>query len=127
MHIALRQPRIRTLLARLLTAGLRAVDPADALRRSIRKSGAFLLVGEKRYDLRKHRRVVVVGAGKASARMAQALERLLGDRLTAGLVVVKYGHAAPTKRIDVLEAGLWPGSTCVARMLPVSTPGDAAS
>ena len=105
MHVAVRQPHIRALLGRLLTAGLRAVDPAEALRRSIRKSGAVLRVGQRRYDLRKHRRVIVVGAGKASASMAQALEGRLGSRVHAGLVVVKYGHAAPTKTIQVVEAG----------------------
>jgi hydroxypyruvate reductase len=37
--------------------------------------------------------------------MAQALERVLGTRLTGGLVVVKTGHSLPTKRVTVLEAG----------------------
>jgi glycerate-2-kinase len=37
--------------------------------------------------------------------MAQALERVLGARLTGGLVVVKTGHSLPTKRVTVLEAG----------------------
>jgi hydroxypyruvate reductase len=50
-------------------------------------------------------RVVVVGAGKASGAMAAAVESAWGDRIDAGLVVVKDGHLAPTRRIRLVEAG----------------------
>ncbi|MGH7250892.1 MAG: DUF4147 domain-containing protein, partial [Nitrospiraceae bacterium] len=104
MHIGVRQPRVRALLARLLEAGLRAVDPAAAVRQHVRRAGVRLHVGRHRYDLREYSRVVAVGAGKASARMGVALEGALGDRLVEGLVVVKYGHGALTKTIEVVEA-----------------------
>jgi glycerate-2-kinase len=48
-------------------------------------------------------RVIVVGAGKASARMAQAVEQAMPGPLE-GLVVTRYGHAAPCERIEVVEA-----------------------
>ncbi len=48
-------------------------------------------------------RVVVVGAGKASARMAQAVEQAWAGPLT-GLVVTRYGHGAPCKLVEVVEA-----------------------
>lgn len=48
-------------------------------------------------------RMVVVGAGKASARMAQAVERAWPGPLT-GLVVTRYGHAVPCERIEIAEA-----------------------
>ncbi len=47
-------------------------------------------------------RVVVVGAGKASARMAEAVESVWGP--CEGLVVTRYGHARPTRKIEVVEA-----------------------
>jgi glycerate 2-kinase len=50
-------------------------------------------------------RVLVVGAGKASGAMAAAVEQVLGDRIAAGLVVVKDGYRAPTLRIRLQEAG----------------------
>jgi glycerate 2-kinase len=49
-------------------------------------------------------RCVVVGAGKASAAMAQALERAWPDVAMTGVVVTRYGHAAPTQKIKVIEA-----------------------
>ena len=48
-------------------------------------------------------RTLVVGAGKASATMAQALERNWRGDLS-GLVVTRYGHAVPCERIEIVEA-----------------------
>jgi glycerate 2-kinase len=48
-------------------------------------------------------RTIVVGAGKAAASMAAAVEAHWQGRLE-GLVVTRYGHGAPTKRIKVVEA-----------------------
>lgn len=48
-------------------------------------------------------RVVVVGAGKASARMAEAVEAAWGP--CEGLVITRYGHARPCRGIEVVEAG----------------------
>lgn len=105
MQVDVPQPGARTLLTRLFQAGLRAVDPYEAVRRHVRLKHGQLTIGSRRYSIQQHNRIVVVGAGKASARMAQALERQLGARIDSGLVVVKYGHGAPTKKIRILEAG----------------------
>ena len=48
-------------------------------------------------------RVVVVGAGKASAAMAKAVEDHWTGPLS-GLVVTRYGHAVPCERIEIVEA-----------------------
>jgi hydroxypyruvate reductase len=51
-------------------------------------------------------RIVVVGAGKAAAAMAQAVENAWSNELhrVTGLVVTRYGHAVPTQKIEVVEA-----------------------
>ena len=46
----------------------------------------------------------MVGAGKASGAMAHALEEILGDRITAGLVVVKNRYTTHTRKIKLVEA-----------------------
>ena len=49
-------------------------------------------------------RTIVVGAGKASASMAKAVEdHWLGGELS-GLIVTRYGHRVPCKRIEIVEA-----------------------
>ena len=105
MQISVTQPRVRTLLGRLLSSALQAVDPFEALLQIVTRRGTLLQVGDRRYDLSRYKRIFAVGAGKASARMAAALEHRLGTRITDGLVVVKYGHTTPTTRIHIKEAG----------------------
>jgi len=48
-------------------------------------------------------RTIVIGAGKGSARMAEALETSWSGPLE-GLVVTRYGHSAPCSRIEIVEA-----------------------
>lgn len=50
------------------------------------------------------RRCVVVGGGKSAALMAAALEDAWPDVALEGTVVTRYGHAVPTRRIEVIEA-----------------------
>ncbi|MBU6435601.1 MAG: DUF4147 domain-containing protein, partial [Nitrospirae bacterium] len=96
---------IRPLLKKLLVQGLAAVDARTAVGRVISRNGEELIIGRRRYDLRSYERVVVVGAGKATAPMARAVEQRLGRRMQSGFVVVKHGHVVPTRRIVVAEAG----------------------
>jgi len=105
MEIRVRSSPARPLLKKLIQQGLRAVQAANAVRRAVIRRGNKLIIGPRRYDLSRYGRVVAVGAGKATAPMARALERCLGSRLHGGLVVVKYGHAVATARITVEEAG----------------------
>jgi glycerate 2-kinase len=49
-------------------------------------------------------RCIVVGAGKASALMAAALETAWPDVPLSGLVVTRYGHAVPTARITIMQS-----------------------
>jgi glycerate-2-kinase len=68
----------RRQIVALLQAALAAVDPAQAVRHTMRREGDRLYVGERCYDLGAFRRVLVVGTGKAGASMAQAAEDILG-------------------------------------------------
>jgi len=84
---------------------LRAVKADALMERAVSLQGDTLRIGEVRADLTRVRRTWVVGAGKASAVMAQSLEAVLGDRIAGGVVVTKHGHRVPTRRIEILEAG----------------------
>lgn len=97
--------RLRSDARAIFAAALQAVDPAVALKDHVRRAGDSLDIAEKFYDLARVRRIVVVGAGKASALMAQAVEPLLGDKIFAGLVLVKDGYAQPTNNVRIVEAG----------------------
>jgi len=89
----------------IFEAALDAAAPDKALARAVRLEGARLTVSGQTYDLDDFERVIVLGAGKAAPEMARALEDLLGDRISHGLIVTKYGHALPLHSIKTLVAG----------------------
>jgi len=99
-----RQP-LRRVAHRIADAALRSVDPGRAIRARLRRRGRWLTVCGRRYDLNRFDRVLLFGAGKAAAAMAQEMERALGPRLTNGLVITKRGRGLSLKRIAVREAG----------------------
>ncbi len=84
---------------------MRAADPVQAVLRHVTLEDGVLKVAKRRYRLRDYDRVLVLGAGKASAAMAKALERVLGRRISGGLVNVKYGHTARLRRVELNECG----------------------
>jgi hydroxypyruvate reductase len=89
----------------IFKAALAAADPVEAVLRHVRVNGDALIAGGRRYRLSRFDRIFVIGAGKASAVMAVALERLLGKRISGGLINVKYGHTARLRRIRINECG----------------------
>ena len=98
--------RARRDILAIFKAGLAAADPVDAVRRHVVRRGRKLRLGDYSWDLTKVRNIFVVGAGKASARMAGALEEILGDRIAGGWINVKSAAAEkPLRRIHVHEAG----------------------
>lgn len=85
-------------------AALRAVDPAEAIRNHIKRDGKILNIDGIPYDLDRYERCFVVGAGKAGAVMASTMESLLGNRITGGAINVKYGHALPLQKVELIQA-----------------------
>jgi hydroxypyruvate reductase len=89
----------------IFSAGLKSADPFAAVRQHVDINQERLIVAGRNYDLAGIRRILLVGCGKAAARMALALEQILGSRISAGVVVVKYGHGVTLQRSKVVEAG----------------------
>jgi glycerate-2-kinase len=96
-------------LVTIFQDAVHAVDPAGLIGRHVKKEGRTLLMDTRdktiSEDLSSYKEIIVLGIGKASARMAAALEGILGDDLTKGLVITKYGHGLQLAKIQVLEAG----------------------
>ncbi len=88
----------------IFRAALEAAEPQQAVLRQLRSDGRTLIAGKQRYKLTDIERVFVIGAGKASAAMASAVERLLGRRITDGLVTVPDGVTSRVRRIRLQNA-----------------------
>ncbi|WP_418138097.1 glycerate kinase type-2 family protein [Agrobacterium sp. El2ro-1b] len=82
--------RARDALNRIFMAAVASADPAKVLQQHLPSPPKG--------------RCVVVGAGKASAAMAAALEAAWPHVDLSGVVVTRYGHAVPTSRIEIIEA-----------------------
>ncbi|MDP5307285.1 glycerate kinase type-2 family protein [Paracoccus spongiarum] len=80
----------RNLLLGMMQAAIAAADPATVLARHLPAKPAG--------------RCIVVGAGKSAAAMALAVETAWPDVDLSGVVVTRYGHTVPTRRIAVRQA-----------------------
>lgn len=93
-----------SLAGKIFGAALAAVDPYLAVLNAAKLEDDCLHVAGYAYRPETFSRIVVVGAGKATARMALAIEALLGARISAGLIVVKQGHTAVLGVVEQIEA-----------------------
>ena len=89
---------------------LTAVDPYSAVKRFIRIEGNRLVLGmeggrKSEIDLTEFDRISLVGAGKATAPMAKAIEELFGKRIQKGIVNLKYGFTEELAFTEIIEAG----------------------
>jgi glycerate 2-kinase len=88
-------------LKEILEAGLVAADPKEAVLRSVRLEGGSIFAGDERFEAD---RVFVLAAGKAAGAMAEAAEELLGERISGGLIITKYGNEASSERLETIFA-----------------------
>jgi len=88
----------------IFLAGVEAVNPYGLVLQAVYLNGKNLNIGDVAYNLNHFKSIIVVGAGKATAPMAQAMESILGDVIDDGKIIVKYGHTARLKRTKVVEA-----------------------
>lgn len=87
-----------------------AVDPSRRIKEIIRIEKESLLVetgggSVEVFDLNRFDRIFLLGTGKASASMAQAIEETFGERISKGLIITKHGHSLPLQKTEVIEAG----------------------
>jgi len=97
--------RMRRDAAAVFDAGLAAVSAEAAVKAHFQRHEDILAAGGRRFNLNAFDRIRVIGAGKATAAMAAAVEEVLGDGVAGGSITVKYGHGEALKRVETVEAG----------------------
>lgn len=78
------------------------IDPVNFVKNVVQSNDNKLSVGNKDYLLPEYKKIVVLGAGKASARMAYRLETIIGDRISYGLVAVPQNDTTILQKIKLL-------------------------
>lgn len=95
-------------LEKIYKAAIEAVNPYNSLIEIMKIEKDTLLLRQKdntlSFDLNNYNNIYVVGAGKATSPMALAAEKVFGDRITSGIICVKYGYVENLKKIKTFEA-----------------------
>jgi len=89
----------------ILKAAVRAADAGRLVTRSVVRRGNELTIGSRTFDLAEYEHVWVAAFGKASPSMAASLSRILGRRLSGGLVVAPPGSRVITPGFRSLRGG----------------------
>ena len=98
--------KAREVALNAIEKALNAVNPKNIMESKVVLNNDILNVDGREFDLSEFRRVFIVGGGKASGSMAEALEQILGDRMEAGVIVVPRGTSSryKTERIEIHES-----------------------
>ena len=96
--------RARKLALESLETALLSADPERILQSKLLLSNCKLRIDDVSLDLKHFKNIYVVGGGKASGSMAEAIERILAQRIKSGLVNVPYGNNSETDIIELHEA-----------------------
>jgi len=115
--------KARAIALRSLESALNAVDPKRIIKSKLLLKNSTLQVNGYLFDLKKFKNVYVIGGGKASGSMAEALEKILGKHVTNGIVNIPHGSKQDTKVIKLHganhpvpdEAGV-EGTRCMLKM-----------
>jgi glycerate 2-kinase len=92
---------VRKDLEDIWAAGLAAADPERAVGRSLTLEGDTVVAEGTSFTAQ---RVFVIAAGKAAGTMAKAARKLLGERISGGLVVTKDGHEPGPENFETVFA-----------------------
>jgi glycerate-2-kinase len=81
------------------------VNSYDGVIRIIKKNKKALSVGSLKFEFSNINNIYVLGAGKATMGQAQALDEVLSNKISEGIIVVKKGQKRKLNYIDVIEGG----------------------
>ncbi|MBC8382922.1 MAG: DUF4147 domain-containing protein [Candidatus Cloacimonetes bacterium] len=105
----MKQDNYIDILRDLFYEGIQAVDPYCLIQNILSLENDTLILRKQKdytlFSLEKFDEILVIGAGKASERMAEGIYDILGDRISGGLVVTKATRYPHIGKIHILEAG----------------------
>jgi len=114
----------------ILSTAVEAVDPGEAIRRNLVMDDGELRIHGVTLDLDRCSNVYVIGGGKAGGSMAEAIEELLGDRVTIGVLNVLKGTESDYHLEKIRLNGAShpiPGEDCVRGVEEMLTLMEGAS
>lgn len=95
----------RTTAEQIFLAGIGRVLPDRLISAILSLKDNYLHIADLRFSLETIENIYIIGAGKAVAMMGEEVEKILGNRITDGQIIVKHGYSRRLKYINVAEAG----------------------
>ncbi len=97
--------KARKIALEALEQSLNSVDPAQIIRSKLSLKNSLLRIDDLSFDLNRFQNIFIVGGGKASGSMAEAIEQILGKRIVQGLINIPQGSKNKTSIVKLHEAG----------------------
>src|SRR5262245_13776141 len=98
-------PDLRNIALEIFHRSLAAIDVESVMRAFVRLDGDHGEIGDDAVDLARFNRVIVIAIGKASLPMARAVEEVLGDRISGGLVATNAIIGQMPRLLPVIIGG----------------------
>jgi len=89
----------------IFKSALEAVQPGVLLGNRIKREGDRIILGHQVFSRKEIRHFYIIAMGKAASAMGDTLEQILGDTISEGIIVTKYGHGLPMEYLSCMEAG----------------------
>ena len=83
------QTQLRDHALRIVESAYKAIDTDSCIKDIVKLEGSNLLIGGNTFEINKYKSISVIGFGKASSKAAQALENILGEHITGGIILDK--------------------------------------
>ncbi len=86
-------------------SALQAVEPGVLIKDNMQATKTGIQIADQFIPISDIGRIIIIAAGKAAASMSLAAEMQLGNQISHGICITKYGHALPLQRIELIESG----------------------
>jgi len=98
-------PDLRKIALEIFHRTLGAIDVESVVRASVGRDGDHCRIVDETVDLSRFKRMIVIAIGKAGVPIARAVEDLLGDRISDGLVATNAVTGRSPRRLPVIVGG----------------------
>lgn len=88
----------------IVEAGITSVIPLDSTKKLINYENGIIKIGDDVFYRKNYKDIYVIGAGKGSFPIAEALDSIFGSEIKEGFVAVKQGEKRRLKNIDIYES-----------------------
>lgn len=96
---------MRKLLLEILRNSIEVVEPYKLVKKQVILNRDIFKIKDNIYNINDFNKIIVIGGGKATASIACAIEEIFKDKISDGIINVKYGYREELRKIRIIEAG----------------------